>query len=114
MLLVLLRLSASWVRLEIDIVSVWDSFELADYADLSAINFDSEPIPPGQEREPIDTQEAIRLITLKLRISKIEPPGEDDGQMLPVVHYTGSSRSMHTSWDPNANSKIRGDSIPHD
>ena len=27
---------------------------------------------------------------------------------LPVVHFRGRSRSLHASWDPNANSAIRG------
>ena len=79
-----------------------------DYTELYAVNFESEPIPADQEREPLDTQEAIRLITLKIRVSRIEPPGEEDGQHLPVVHFTGTSRSIHASWDPNANSRIRG------
>ena len=67
---------------------------------------------------------AIRLIKIKLQVTKIEPPGsgdegeEDDddgmdwsnfhGERLPVVHFRGNSRSLHASWDPNANSKIRG------
>ena len=37
------------------------------------------------------------------------------GERLPIVHFTGDSRSLHASWDPNANSKIRGmpPSIPY-
>jgi hypothetical protein len=45
---------------------------------------------------------------MKIRVSAIEEPGEDDGKSLPVVHFTGMSRSMHASWDPNANSKLTG------
>lgn len=30
------------------------------------------------------------------------------GERLPVVHFRGNSRSLHASWDPNANSRIRG------
>jgi hypothetical protein len=78
-----------------------------DYTDLYSFNFE-QLLPEEQEHEPIDTQEAIRLITLKIRVSAIEGPGPDDAQDMPVVHFTGTSRSMHTSWDPNANSKIRG------
>lgn len=37
-----------------------------------------------------------------------EPPGPDDGQELPVVFFEGSSRSLHSAWDVNANSKIKG------
>lgn len=79
-----------------------------DYTDLYHFNFENEPIPDDQPREPIATQEAIRFITLNLRVRRIEAPGPADGQALPVVHFTGTSRSMHASWDPNANSKIRG------
>lgn len=79
-----------------------------DYTDLYHFNFENDTIPDDQPREPIATQEAIRFITLNLRVRRIEPPGPGDGQALPVVHFTGTSRSMHASWDPNANSKIRG------
>ncbi|KAI7114769.1 hypothetical protein KC352_g34548 [Hortaea werneckii] len=100
-----------------------------DYNDLYAFNF-STRIPAEELREPIDTEEAIRLIKIKLQVTKIEPAGsvsEDDdaewvspagadGQApscplekrLPVVHFRGRSRSLHASWDPNANSAIRG------
>lgn len=78
-----------------------------DYHDLYAFNF-SRRIPADQPRDPIDTREAIRLIRLKLKVTKIEPPGEDDGQDMPVVTFKGTSWSLHSSWDPNANSKIRG------
>lgn len=33
------------------------------------------------------------------------------GERLPIVHFAGTSRSLHASWDPNANSKIRGESL---
>lgn len=66
---------------------------------------------------------AIRLIRIKLQVTRIDPPGsgdedeEDDGmdwsnfqgERLPVVHFRGTSRSLHASWDPNANSRIRGE-----
>lgn len=79
-----------------------------DYNDLYAFNFAHTHWPADRERDPIDTEEAIRLIKLKLQVTKIEPPGEDDGQGLPVVTFKGTSKSMHASWDPNANSRIRG------
>lgn len=57
-------------------------------------------------------------------MTRIDPPGsgdegdEDDtdgmdwsnftGERLPVVRFRGTSRSLHASWDPNANSRIRG------
>lgn len=68
---------------------------------------------------------AIRLIRVKWHVTKIEPPtdgnSDDDdedegldwsnfrGTRLPVVHFAGTSKSLHASWDPNANSKIRGE-----
>ena len=66
---------------------------------------------------------AIRLIRVKWHVTKIEKPtdgnGDDDedegldwsnfrGTRLPIVHFAGTSESLHASWDPNANSKIRG------
>ncbi|KAF2217053.1 hypothetical protein CERZMDRAFT_55665 [Cercospora zeae-maydis SCOH1-5] len=89
-----------------------------DYNDLYAFNF-SERIPDDQLREPIDTEEAIRLIRVKLQVTRIDPPGSTrphegldwsnfEGERLPVVHFRGTSRSLHASWDPNANSRIRG------
>jgi hypothetical protein len=41
-------------------------------------------------------------------VTHTEEPGPDDGQDLPVVYFVGTSRSMHTHWDPNADSKLRG------
>lgn len=46
---------------------------------------------------------------MKLRVTSVEPPDENDGKDLPVVHFRGISRSMHPSHDPNANSDIRGE-----
>jgi hypothetical protein len=46
---------------------------------------------------------------MKLRIERLEAPGEMDGQGLPVVHFTGTARSMHQAHDPNANSRLRGE-----
>lgn len=79
-----------------------------DYTDLYAFNFENDDIEDSEEREPLETTEAIRLIILKLRVTKVEDPGEEDGQMGPVVWFKGTSHSLHTSWDPNANSRIRG------
>ncbi|TKA65617.1 hypothetical protein B0A55_07288 [Friedmanniomyces simplex] len=96
-----------------------------DYNDLYAFNF-STRVETDEQREPIDTEEGIIDLeeSIKLQVTKIEPPGsgdegeedEDDGmdwsnfrgERLPVVHFRGNSRSLHASWDPNANSKIRG------
>jgi hypothetical protein len=45
---------------------------------------------------------------MELRVTSIEEPSEEDGKELPVVHFSGAARSMHDSWDPNANANIRG------
>lgn len=60
-------------------------------------------------RQPINVGEAVRLIAMHLNVEKIEPPGPDDGQDLPVVHFRGVSRSIDDSWDDNANSEILGE-----
>jgi len=45
---------------------------------------------------------------MKLKVTKIEAPGRFDNPSLPIVHFSGSSRSLDALWDPNANSRIRG------
>ena len=84
-----------------------------DYTELFDFNFSGPPPPPSQPRPPIDTEEAIRLITMKIYVSKIEEPGEEDGKALPKVWFKGMSSSVRPSWDPNANSKIRGMPLAH-
>ena len=79
-----------------------------DYTELFGFNFDGDQPEADQPRAPLDTEEATRLITMKIQVTKIEPPSEDDGQQLPVVHFQGKSSSIRPSWDPNANSKIKG------
>ena len=80
-----------------------------DYTELYDFNFGGlGDVADGSPRPPIDTDEAIRLIVMKLRVSKFEPPGEDDGPELPVAHFVGESSSHRPSFDPNANSKIKG------
>ena len=83
-----------------------------DYTELYDFNFNGDSIPSDQPRPPIDTEEAIRLITMKLHVTKIEAPGEEDGQDLPVVHFNGNSSSIRHSYDPNANSRTKGEITP--
>ena len=83
-----------------------------DYTELYNFNFGGDQPESGQPRKPINTDEATRLITMKIQVTKIELPGEDDGQELPVVHFKGTSSSIRPSWDPNANSKIKGKKLP--
>lgn len=79
-----------------------------DWMNLQAFNFGGEEIPDNEDREPCRDHEAIRMIVLKLRVTKIADPIEDDHPDFPVVHFQGTSRSMHMAFDPNTNSRIRG------
>ena len=82
-----------------------------DYNDLYDFNF-RNPIPDDQPRPPLERDEAFRLINMQIEVAKIRPPGEDDGQALPVVEFKGMSAAVRPSWDPHANSKIRGKHSP--
>ncbi|KAH8654426.1 hypothetical protein BGZ60DRAFT_532799 [Tricladium varicosporioides] len=80
-----------------------------DFRELFAYNFeDDTPLPASQPRHPLSTTEAIRLLVMELEFDRIEGPGEDDRQDMPVVWFKGISRSVHTPHDPNANANIRG------
>lgn len=46
---------------------------------------------------------------MKIEVTSIEPPGPEDGQALPVVHFSGTSRSLDDAWDHNAHSELRGE-----
>lgn len=84
---------------------------IQDFHDLFAYNFtspDTDALPSSSPRPPLNTNEAIRLISMEVRPTSTSPPGPEDGQELPVVHFEGTAKSMHTQWDPNANSRIRG------
>lgn len=84
-----------------------------DYSDLYNFNFeDTNQVPEGEDKPPIETREAFRLIRLKLHVTSIEEPGEDDHPDWPVVRFEGTSRSTLNAWDPNANSRIQGESAP--
>ena len=49
-----------------------------DYHDLFAFNFSGPRLPEDQERDGVTTAEAFRLILLKLWITRIEWPDEED------------------------------------
>ena len=80
-----------------------------DFQELYHYNFSNDP-GDGNSRHPLDTTEAIRFINMELVVTDIQPPGEDDGQDLPVVYFTGTSSLQEASLDPTANmtSSIRG------
>ncbi len=106
-----------------------------DYNDLYAFNFENGWIPLSQEREPIETREAFRLIRLQLHVTSVEMPdpdetywefeaasgskegkerlkeaekGNEEWKKMPIVTFEGRSKSTYMAWDPNANSRIRG------
>lgn len=80
-----------------------------DYTELYDFNFgQGSDVHPDAPRRKLDSEEATRLITMRIQVTKITPPGEDEGQALPVVHFKGTSSSVRPSWDPNANSEIKG------
>ncbi|ETS82573.1 hypothetical protein PFICI_04449 [Pestalotiopsis fici W106-1] len=80
-----------------------------DYTDFFDFNFTSDSdLPANVPRRAICYGEATRLILMKITVTKIEAPGPNDGQALPVVHFSGISRSLDDSWDENANSDLRG------
>jgi hypothetical protein len=45
---------------------------------------------------------------MDIQVTDVHPADQFDNQALPVVHFSGKSRSVDVSWDPNANSKIKG------
>lgn len=81
-----------------------------DYNDLYHFNFSEEAIrwPSDKPRDPTVTEEAIRHIMMDIKVTSVEPAGQFDNPTLPIVHFAGKSRSVEASWDPNANSGIRG------
>lgn len=81
-----------------------------DYNELYDFNFRFQ-WPDDEPRPPLEKDEAFRLINMQIKIAKIRPPGEDDGQALPVVEFKGMSAAVRPSWDPHANSKIRGETV---
>ncbi|KAM3499304.1 hypothetical protein MY11210_009621 [Beauveria gryllotalpidicola] len=80
-----------------------------DYNDFINYNFPmGGSFPENLPRPGISVGEATRLIILKLHITRIEPPGPDDGQALPVVHFAGDSRLLDDGWDANGTSELKG------
>jgi F-box-like len=80
-----------------------------DYNDFVRFNFERNNWPRDGRRPPVHTQEALRLIRMMVKVTKIEKAKEGDGQELPIVHFEGRSCSMHMLWDPNANSRLTGE-----
>ncbi|KAK6827792.1 F-box domain-containing protein [Apiospora arundinis] len=67
-----------------------------DYTDFFDFNFSVEQEQPANiPRRAIDYGEATRLILMRITVDRIEPPGPEDGQDLPVVHFKGVSREIN-------------------
>ena len=79
-----------------------------DFSELFAYNFRSPSLLQGEPRPPLDTEEAIRMIVMNIKITRMEDPGPNDGQALPVVHFAGCSRPRYAHWDPNASAHVKG------
>ncbi|KAH6895855.1 hypothetical protein B0T10DRAFT_558027 [Thelonectria olida] len=80
-----------------------------DYNTLFSYNFPvGDLLDAYMPRPPLDADEVTRLITMKIYVTKIEEPGPEDGQDLPVVHFKGRSHSLDNSMDGDANSGLRG------
>lgn len=73
-----------------------------DFADFFEFNHTLEPRPP------LDTAEAIRIIIMEIRATKIEAPSKEDDPTFPVVHFSGISHLTFDQGDPNINSSIQG------
>lgn len=81
-----------------------------DYNDFWEYNFpDDDQLPAHVPRPALDKAEAARLMLMKMHVTRIEPPGPEDGQELPVVHFKGFSRSLDADWNANGNADIRGE-----
>jgi hypothetical protein len=65
-------------------------------------------VPSDQPRDALVAEEAIRHILMDLHITDVTAPGQFDNPALPIVHFTGKSKSVDAAWDPNANSGIKG------
>ncbi|RDL40996.1 uncharacterized protein BP5553_00975 [Venustampulla echinocandica] len=79
-----------------------------DYQELSHYNFGHDDILPEEPRGSLYKPQSIRLIMMKLQVTKIEEADSGDGQVAPVVYFEGTSRSLHIPQNANANSNIRG------
>lgn len=99
--------SGTWIRMVC----------FVDYSHFFDYNFPlGADIADNVPRQPIEAREATRVILMRIHVTNIEPPGEEDGQELPVVHFTGVSQAVDGSGDDDhANSGIRGEpGIPSD
>ena len=91
------------------ITGTWDRIVcFLDYTDFYHFNFKDGRIPQPEPRAPVEAEEAVIAIRMKLRVTKIEAPAKEDRQDLPVVHFRGSSALLPPHGDPTTGSAIRG------
>lgn len=84
-----------------------------DYHDLFAFNFTGSMPSEGLERDPVTTAEAFRLILLRLWVTKIEWPDEEEGQPEDWETVDGSSVSGSES-QPASRQASQVDNIMQD
>ncbi|KAH6635554.1 hypothetical protein B0J18DRAFT_419107 [Chaetomium sp. MPI-SDFR-AT-0129] len=80
-----------------------------DFSDFFHFNFPvGDRAPRDVPRAPLDAGQATRLILMRIRVSKVEPPGPGDHPDHPVTYFTGFSRALDGTWDDNADATICG------
>ncbi|SPQ23754.1 aca2fa22-c3ee-45fd-a060-ed797279f8c2 [Thermothielavioides terrestris] len=80
-----------------------------DYSDFFNFNFPViDRLPRDVPRAPLNAGQATRLILMRIRVTKIEPPGERDHPDHPVVYFEGFSRALDGSWAEDADANLRG------
>jgi hypothetical protein len=80
-----------------------------DFTDFFHFNFPTNDRRPHDvPRPPLNAGQATRLILMRMRVAKVEPPGPGDHPDHPVTHFKGFSRALDGSWDDNADADIRG------
>ncbi|KAI4145050.1 MAG: hypothetical protein LQ340_006442 [Diploschistes diacapsis] len=84
-----------------------------DYSELYTYNFgfvpeDTPLLDPSEPRWPLNTDEAIRMIVMHVKVTGREAAGPGDAPGTPVVHFAGVSRPRYAYWDANATANVKG------
>ncbi|KAK4244563.1 hypothetical protein C7999DRAFT_35078 [Corynascus novoguineensis] len=91
--------AGSWLR----VVSFLD---FDDFFDFNHPGVDN--LPRDVPRPPLAIRQATRLILMRIRVDKVEPPSAGDHPDHPVTYFRGFSRALDGAWDDNAQADIRG------
>ncbi|KAJ4300499.1 hypothetical protein N0V88_003174 [Collariella sp. IMI 366227] len=86
--------------------NVWGK-SFADYSDFFSFNAPFQQALPNHPRGPLIADQATRLIIMRIRTTKIEPPGPGDHPDYPVVHFEGISRPLD-GLNNDVDSELRG------